>query len=94
MRYFEHALSQRTYACPSGPASLSIPLLPLTAQGLRCVRAPLPAQPGPLLPRGVQPQHMTYSMKSKLLRVLLEGFLQISPNSSSSDFFCSMYFFK
>ncbi|XP_025721640.1 membrane cofactor protein isoform X4 [Callorhinus ursinus] len=45
-------------------------------QGFRCVRAPLPAQPVPLLPRAVQPQHMTYSIKSKLLRMLLEGFLQ------------------
>nr|XP_012423255.1 PREDICTED: membrane cofactor protein [Odobenus rosmarus divergens] len=35
------------------------------------------SQPVPLLPRGVQPQHMTYSIKSKLLRMLLEGFLQI-----------------
>lgn len=73
MRSFQRALSQRTCACPRGPASLSIPLLPLAAQSARCVRTPLPAQPLPVLPRGVGSQHMTYGTMSKLLSMLLEG---------------------
>lgn len=76
------------------PLTISLPrssLLPLTSQSLKSVWAsPLPAHHVLLLLTGVQWHHVTYSIKSRFLSMMLDDFPQLNPHFCSQT--TSFYF--